>query len=72
MALGDPARAHGPDQVIDCACRDAVHMRLQHDRGERLLGDLGWFENARKIKPLRSFGMRSSTVPARVSQVQSL
>ena len=41
LALGDAAHAHGLDQIVDRAGRDALDVGLLDHRGERLLGHAG-------------------------------
>ena len=71
LALGDAAHAHGLDQIVDRARRDALDIGFLDDGGKRLLGHAARFQEAREVGALPSFGMRSSTVPARVSQSRS-
>ena len=67
LALGDAGHAHRFDEIVDRAGRDAMHISLLHYRGERLFGQAGRLQEARELLPLRSLGMRNSTVLARVS-----
>ncbi len=72
LALGDATHAHGLDQIVDRAGRDSLHIGFLDDRRQRLLGQAPRLQEARKVRALASsFGMRSSTVPARVSQSRS-
>jgi hypothetical protein len=71
VALGDAARPHRLDQVVDRARRAAVHVGLLHHGGERLLGHAARLQEAGEVAVLGTLGMRSSTVPARVSQSRS-
>ena len=38
LALGDAFAAQGAHEVVDPACRDALDVRLLHDRQQRALG----------------------------------
>ena len=68
LALRDACCAHRPDEIVDRAGRDAVDIGFLGHRRQRPLGHPARLEEARKDEPFRSFGMRSSAVPARVSQ----
>src|SRR5205814_9242359 len=52
LALGDAAHAHGSDQIVDLARRDALHVGLLDDGGERLLGHAARFQEAREVGAL--------------------
>ena len=52
LALGDAAHAHGLDQVVDRARRDALDVGLLDDGGERLLGHAARFQEAREVGAL--------------------
>jgi hypothetical protein len=49
LAFGDAGHAHRLHQIVDRTGRDAVHVRLLHDRGQSLLGQATWFEKRREI-----------------------
>jgi site-specific DNA recombinase len=49
LALGDALQAHGPDQVIDRAGRDALDIGLLDHRGQRLLGGPAGLQEAREV-----------------------
>ena len=49
LALGDAAHAHGLDQVVDRAGRDALDVGFLDDRGERLLGCTAGLQEGRKV-----------------------
>ena len=52
LALRDAGAAHGLDEVVDGAGRDAVDVGLLDDRGERLLGGAARLQEARKVRAL--------------------
>ena len=56
LALGDAAHAHGLDQVVDRAGRDALDVGLLDDRGQRLLGHPARLEEAREVAALAQLG----------------
>jgi hypothetical protein len=58
-------RSIGLHQVIDAACRDAMHMRILDHRGQCILGHAPWFKNARKVAAERR---RSSSILSMLDQ----
>jgi hypothetical protein len=52
LALRDAGHAHGLDQLVDRAGRDALDVGLLNDGGERLLGHPARLEEAREIRAL--------------------
>ena len=52
LALGDAGHAHGLDQVVDRAGRDALDVGFLDHRGQCLLGHPPWFEEAREVAAL--------------------
>src|SRR3954452_14842185 len=56
LALRDAAQAHGLDEVVDLARRDALDPGLLDDRHERLLGGLARLQEAREVAALTQLG----------------
>ena len=56
LALGDAAHAHGLDQVVDRAGRDALDVGLLDHRGQRLLGHPARLQEAREVAALAQLG----------------
>ena len=56
LALGDAAHAHGLDQVIDRAGRDALDVGLLDHRGQRLLGHPPRLQEAGEVAALAQLG----------------
>ncbi len=52
LALGDAAHAHGLDQIVDRAGRDALDVGFLDHRGERLLGHAARLQEAREVAAL--------------------
>jgi hypothetical protein len=49
LALGDARHAHGFDEIIDGACRDALDVGLLDDRSQGFLRHAAWLKEAREI-----------------------
>jgi len=62
LALGDAGHAHGLDQIIDRAGRDAVYVGFLHHCGRRLLRQPARLQESRKLAALAQLRKRSSTV----------
>ena len=56
LALGDAAHAHGFDEIIDRAGRDAMHIGLLHDRGQSLLGQAAGLQEGREVAAFPQLG----------------
>jgi hypothetical protein len=50
--LDTPAHPHGLDQIVDRACRKALHVRFLDDGGHGLFRRTARFQEVRKIRPL--------------------
>jgi hypothetical protein len=48
LAFEHAGHADRFDQIVDRTGRDAMHVGLLHNRGERLLGQSAWFQEAGK------------------------
>lgn len=66
---GDPVDAQGPHQVIDLAGRHAFDAGLDDDGVKRLFGSPARLKQRGAQAPVVTFGILSSIVPTRVSQV---
>src|SRR5271169_2096974 len=49
LRLADPLHAHGLDQVIHRAGRDALHVSFLDHRGQCFFSHPAWFEEAREV-----------------------
>ncbi len=56
LALGDAGAAHGFDEIVDGAGRDALHIGLLDHRRQRLLGHAARLEEAGEIGSLAELG----------------
>ena len=71
LALGDPAHAHGLDELIHRAHRDALDIGLLHHGGEGFLSRATRLEERRDVAPLAQLGIFTGMDPARVSHSRS-
>ena len=56
LALGDAGHAHGLDQIVDRARRDALHVGLLDHGGQRLLAGAARLQEGREVAALPELG----------------